>query len=389
MANEHQDIKSENVSEVSAVAQAPLQGEKSVTREESVLNRFKIVSDFASLFLRADDEHKLSADLLNQLQSKIPFARVLLLEDSFVQQNVTACGYSEQETQLLVENIKQISQQLAGQFREDSQGVRYIGGEGAKSFGLNTSIFLEAYLVAKIPLEKKVYYLICGTTGEARGAISEEDTYWFTTLALLLGSSFARIQSLLSLRKIIDENSHFVEEKEKLIEERTRALLDALFDAKKFRIVLELADVIVMLVDAAGGRIVYANLLFEKVTGYNREDVIERKTITILNLISLHKQSAMFSPEFDAKVKELGAFRENYICTTADGSERELVLSTSRIEEEGGGSLYVLIGRDVTDERALAQKEKQHLEELEKLNQLMINRELRIIELKQKLAQAV
>lgn len=219
--------------------------------------------------------------------------------------------------------------------------------------------------------------------------LSTGDVYWFSQLILLCGSFLVRTRLFGELTKKASENSQLAEQREKQIEERTRALLDALFDAKKFRLVIERADVLVALIDSASHRFMFVNALWERITGYSRDSLVGKKTFEFLEFEPLSRQPKLFSPEFEAQLLAQGSFHGDFVLKDQAGDEQALSLSLSRFEDDAGGMLYVVIGRDIAEDRERSARERLHVEEVEKLNQLMINRELRIIELKRQLAKEV
>lgn len=195
------------------------------------------------------------------------------------------------------------------------------------------------------------------------------------------------LQVIAGLQQRFAEQEQLVRQREKEIEDRTRALLDALYDAKKYLLILEQADLIVMLLDGASRRFVYFNKRSEDVFGFPRDDILRKETPEVLNLIPLVRDAALFGDEFEKLLSDNNIFRSTFAFTSKTKAQGAVRLTISKFIEEGGGFLYVLLGEDITREREAERFERRRTEETERLNQLMIGRELRMIELKKEISE--
>lgn len=193
------------------------------------------------------------------------------------------------------------------------------------------------------------------------------------------------LEVIAGLRKRFAEQEILVQQREKEIEERTRALLDALYDAKKYLLILEQADLIVILLDGASHRFVYLNKQAEDIFGYKRDDVLRSSTTDILQLVPLVRGSELFNGEFQTTLNEGGVFHGDFAFIKKNEEQGAVRLTVSRFAEEGGAVLLVILGEDITTERERTREERQRVEETERLNQLMIGRELRMIALKEEI----
>jgi PAS domain S-box-containing protein len=176
-----------------------------------------------------------------------------------------------------------------------------------------------------------------------------------------------------------------VREREKEVEERTRALLDALYDAKKYLLILEQADLIVILLDGASRKFVYLNKRCEDLFGFERNEVLRSRTPEIFQFVALESHRDLFGDEFEESMESGKSFRNSFAYTAKDGHEGVVRLTVSKFVDEGGGVLYVFLGEDITSERERERIERKRTEETERLNQLMIGRELRMIALKEEI----
>lgn len=193
------------------------------------------------------------------------------------------------------------------------------------------------------------------------------------------------LKTIADLEQRFAEQEQLIRQREKEVEERTRALLDALYDAKKYLLILEQADLVVMLLDGASQRFVYFNKRSEDVFGFNRDDVLRKETPKILGLVPLALSGVLFGGEFEKILASGNLFRGAFAFTGKTGAQGTVRFTASRFVEEGGGFLYVLLGEDITKEREYKREERKRIEETERLNQLMIGREERMIELKREL----
>ena len=375
---------------------APFQSENNSNgkqdKVELLIKRYRDSHGIALLFSRTIDEFEAFQEFMKYLVLAMNFEKALMLrlgkEITFIAQY----GYDEAVLKEKITHDGNLLSKLSKFIHDQnaSEDVELITVDGEHDD--DKKIFdLARYLIGYVVDGKERLFVITGYENQVKenstneDSLSTEDTYWFSQLVLLSGAFSGKIKLFNELQKKAKENLLLAEQREKQIEDRTRALLDALFDAKKFRLVLERADLLVAMIDAASRRYIYVNALWETLTGFSRNDVVGKKTFDILKLNPLEHALVLFSSEFDEYITLHGVFHGSYVYTTQNGEEYAFSLSISRFDDDAGGFVYVVIGRDITEDRERTLREKEHVEEVEKLNQLMINRELRIIELKRQI----
>ncbi len=363
---------------------------KKLVSTEFLVARYKVIHNVALLLLRINDMNEARKEFLNYLVVEMHFQKVLMIGVDASVEIYDNRGYEDSYINELASRGSLLSDKLGTYFESKStefDGV-YVGDDS----GAEAILGMSTFLVGRAIYKERKFYILSGYDSsrgdiyKAKYPLNKDDISWYIQIIVLWSSFLTRIRLFDEINKNASENLLLAKQREKQIEDRTRALLEALFDAKKFKLALELADAVVLLIDDATHKIIYANELFEKSTGYKRDKVVGKITIESLKLIPLDKSAYLFSMLFEVIMKKNNAFRGRYVFIAEDQSEKEFVISVSRFDEEGGGSLYVLIGRDVTSERDIIKKDKTYAEDILKLNQLIVNRELRIIELKQKIA---
>lgn len=388
------EISKELLNDVEAHTIALVRREQDLNRKlistELLMKRYQVLHSLSLLFLRSHDAEKTKKEFLDYLISSMHFQKVILLS-TISKFEVNDCrGYLDEESNRISTNKEEIIKSINKYFENSliEFDSLYIDDskESETLFGLNSFLIGKAHFGDGVIYILSGFDLANGSIFKSKYPLSIDDISWFIQLVVLWSSFLERTKLFEELNAAVASSLLLAEQREKQIEERTRALLDALFDAKKFKLALELADAVVLLVDASSHKIIYANELFEKISGYKRDKFVGRKTLEFLKLIPLDRGVHLFSPSFDLEIKNTNVFRGRFIFISEGGVEHELVLSISRFAEEGGGSVFVVIGRDVTSERNIVKQEQKYAEDIKKLNQLIVNRELRIIELKQRIA---
>jgi PAS domain S-box-containing protein len=363
---------------------------------ELLMSRYQASHAVALLFSQVDEKTDALLEFVNYLVLEMNFQKAGVLRVAKDVALVTQRGFTSAEVADFTSDQGAIRTALAGDVQEQNaiEGAALIdlraqgADKGKRLFGL------VRYLIGRAKDGDDELVIFAGFDDD-KGALyenkyplAEDDVFWFSQLVLLCISFLDKMRLFNALKQKAAENMILAEEREKQIEERTRALLDALFDAKKFRLVIERADMLVALIDSASHRFIFVNTLWERFTGFPRDSIIGKKTFEALSfepLEHLEKQPKLFSAEFEMQIQSDGFSRGTFVSVDPTGSERAVSLSFSRFDDDAGGMLYVIIGRDISEDRERSARERARIEEVEKLNQLMINRELRIIELKQQL----
>ncbi len=367
--------------------------ERKLIASELLLSRYRASHAVALLFSEGRERNVVLTEFTKYLIQEMNFQKVLIVRIGKESEVITHKGFSEQEAGSLFIDKDKLRDALKPYMSEERmpENALFISVLDPGSVERVEFFGFAQYMIGRTHDGDDLLFIIAGYDSE-KGALyankyplTQNDVSWFSQLVLLCGAFLVKMQLFSELEKKAAENLVLAEQREKQIEDRTRTLLDALFDAKKFRLVIERADMLVALLDSASHRFIFVNALWEQLTGYEREQVIGKKTLEFLQLIPLERQSKLFSPEFDAEISQQGAFHGSFVHRDKAGNERAFSLSLSRFEDDAGGMVYVVIGRDITEDRVRSARERSHVEEVEKLNQLMVNRELRIIELKKQL----
>lgn len=392
---EEQSAKSltEVIAHTNVLIQRGIDLDRKLVAMELLMERYQRSHGVALLFSRTNEGISAIADFMKYLVQEMNFQKAFVVRIGKHAEIIAQKGFSESEIAPYTASEdtlrKAITPFMDGD--EESENARLIVTNAKENAEEQLLLGLTRYLVGHTQDGEDMLFIVAGYDA-AKGALYEnkyplveDDIYWFSQLVLLCGSYLVKMRLFNELKQKATENQMLAEEREKQVEARTRALLDALFDAKKFRLVIERADMLVALIDSASHRFMFVNALWEELMGYTRDEVVGRKTFEFLELTALERQAKLFSPEFDEYIRTQGSFRGSFVYREKLGSERALSLSLSKFEDDAGGMLYVVIGRDISEDRERTARERSHIEDVEKLNQLMINRELRIIELKRQL----
>lgn len=130
------------------------------------------------------------------------------------------------------------------------------------------------------------------------------------------------------------------------------------------------------------GIFIDVNKGFEKITGRSKKEVLGKSSVDI-NIWKFKEARDRLVQEIKAKGRV-----DNFEAVFVNKSGKILDGLTSATVINFNGEDYLLsITRDITERKKNSEELKLKLEELEKLNKLMINRELKMIELKDKLSQ--
>ncbi|HXK38324.1 MAG TPA: PAS domain S-box protein [Candidatus Paceibacterota bacterium] len=392
MSDEHPQSQEEAIAHANVLVQRGRELDQKLVAMELLMSRYQASHGIALLFSRVNEGANALLDFTEYLVREMHFQKVCVLRVGAAVSLIAQSGFSFDEIASYLKESEMVKKKfsefwVASSETDAAMLVQVSPLETEKMiFGLSR------FLIGYTPDGDDRLYIIAGyDTGkgalyENKYPLSDSDVFWFSQLVLLSGSFLIKMRLINELKQKASENLTIAEQREKQIEERTRALLDALFDAKKFRLVIERADMLVALIDSASHRFIFVNTLWEQLTGYSRDEVVGKKTFEFLHLEPLERQPKMFSSEFDAQIAGEGSYRGSFVLTDKNGDEQALSLSLSRMEDGAGGMLYVVIGRDIREDRERLARERSHFEEVEKLNQLMINRELRIIELKRQVS---
>ena len=150
---------------------------------------------------------------------------------------------------------------------------------------------------------------------------------------------------------------------------------------ERFRTLFEGADDAIFTLDLIG-RFTSGNKKAEEICGYEREELMGKSFVTILEKKDIPRILGIFK---DIVAKKEGAYQFKSKIIRQDGTLVPIEVKGSIIRE-GGRIVGVLgIARDITKhERMIAELEKKN-KELEQFNKLAVGREMKMIELKNKL----
>lgn len=139
----------------------------------------------------------------------------------------------------------------------------------------------------------------------------------------------------------------------------------------------------VYLIKADEGTIVYTNPKFEDMFGYSPGEMIG-KNVSIVNAPTKK------SPEETAKeiikvLEEKGEWQGEIENIKKDGTKFWCYANVSMFDHPEYGRVMISIHTDITDRKKAEEKAEKAYDAQKKMNQLMIGRELKMIELKQKI----
>lgn len=147
---------------------------------------------------------------------------------------------------------------------------------------------------------------------------------------------------------------------------------------------IESSGEIIFMTDTEG-IFTYVNPQFTRTYGFTREEVIGKTTPRILKS---GKQSVLEYQNLWNTIKK----RERYTYEITNKTKDEqliTVASSINLIEDGRGNIlgFLAIQRNISEEKKTRDLEKKHMQDLERLNILMIGREVRMIELKREIAE--
>lgn len=149
---------------------------------------------------------------------------------------------------------------------------------------------------------------------------------------------------------------------------------------KMFRGIAERSFDVIFLTDRTG-HLTYVSPSAEKIFLRKDEDALGNKIDTFIKEPERHKVAELFSLVLKLghmEGLELKFFR-------GDGSNMDMEVNASAIMVDGKPEGIQGVMRDITDRKQMEKKLMERNEELEKINKLMIGREIKITELKEEI----
>jgi len=173
------------------------------------------------------------------------------------------------------------------------------------------------------------------------------------------------------ISKKVKENN--CKELEKKLKETKQKLDDIL------NIINSLRDAVIFLDSKA--RIVYINKVLSELGGFKKEEIVGKKVTELRKMIS-PKSYPKIMAGLARRLAGVHTSTYEVVLKKKNGEEMNVEILGSPLYKEGKimGSVAVL--RDVTDRRKTEDELKKRNKELEKLNKIMIGREIKMIELK-------
>lgn len=155
---------------------------------------------------------------------------------------------------------------------------------------------------------------------------------------------------------------------------------ETLHNQKKYQELFELSTDGILLIDFKSKKIKNANLKSSEILGYDKEELVN---LTCTDVLIPDDGSPCLCEDLsdDGGDKSIS---KTFPLKRKDGSLIHASINASIFFSEGSPSIIAAI-RDVTDENKAEEDLKEKIEELERLNKLMVNREMKMIELKEEI----
>ena len=239
-------------------------------------------------------------------------------------------------------------------------------GLGYKKSDLVGKALKNIYSSESIPKFKKIF-----SDWKKTGKIKDEEL-------IILTKKGEKRTVLLSANSIRDKKKHIISlvyvqkdiTEHKKIDNRLRLLMAAVKEAPDGVLVMDLKGVIT-----------YSNKAMERIYGFSIKDNLG-KNINNMNIYSEVMDNTIISV-----IKKRGRFSGEVEVTHKDGHRFFVLLTASMVKNKKGKPMaMVSIVKDVTKRKKAENALKEKVEELERINKLMIGRELKMIELKREIA---
>lgn len=141
----------------------------------------------------------------------------------------------------------------------------------------------------------------------------------------------------------------------------------------------------IYLIKATDGTIVYANPKFESMFGYKSGELIG-KNVSIVNAPT-KKSPEQTAKEIMKILEEKGEWHGEVENIKKDGTKFWCFANVSVFNHPEYGKVLVSVHTDITDRKKAEEALRQQSESLEKMNDLLVGRELKMIELKERIRQ--
>jgi len=139
----------------------------------------------------------------------------------------------------------------------------------------------------------------------------------------------------------------------------------------------------VIFITDVDGIITYINPQFTVLYGYTKEEIVGKVTPRVIKSGLLSKEQYK---EFWDKLLRKQSVADEIVNKTKEGKLVQVDRSINPILDEKGNSIgFVAIQHDITERKKQESESKKRLDEIEKLNQVMVGRELKMVQMKEEL----
>ena len=129
--------------------------------------------------------------------------------------------------------------------------------------------------------------------------------------------------------------------------------------------------------------IVYANERFERMFGYDHGEMIG-KEVSMVNAPTYKTPEETKEDIEDVLIKN-GEWHGEVKNIKKDGTHFWCYANVSLFEYPKYGKVILSVHKDITEQKKIENDNKKHMDELEKVNKLMVDRELKMMKLKKEL----
>lgn len=316
-------------------------------------------------------------------EQKYILANSLRLEDergeitglACVLKDVTAYKRAEQETKRAKYLLEKVVDNMADAIvMTDNRGLITFYNKGAAEiFGHHPSDMLGKSVLDFYVRKKDAKTVKQMLLKSKEGKISDFETQFLTQdgrtvfvnmSATLIRDEEGKVAGTLGINRDITQRKT-LEREVKESEERYRTMVESAHD--------------MVAIIGGGSRVKYVNKKAEELTGYSREDLVGMDFRDLLNKGSRRPVLDRFRKK---RRGETVPVRYEFEIIRKDGEKRRVESSSSNLADADGSMDTIAYIRDITERKRYEEALKEKLEELEKWYKLTVDRELKMIELK-------